>query len=154
MFKLLTKHLNVCILTTCTNLIRIISYICSQFNTTIFKFLLQILMAYLICIRKIHMFTSENEDHQTTNTLDDEHLQCFKSKGLHFIHLNARSLLPKISELRLLAAKTKAAVIAISESWLDQTVGDGEIYIDGYCLERKDRNRNGGGVCLYILTIN
>ena len=31
-------------------------------------------------------FTSENEDRQSTDTLDDEHLQCCKSKGLHFIH--------------------------------------------------------------------
>ena len=32
-----------------------------------------------------------------------------------FIHLNARSLLPKLDELNVLASKTKAAVIGVSE---------------------------------------
>ena len=73
-----------------------------------------------------------------------------QKQGSSFYTFKRKVPVTKISELRLLAAKSNAAVIAISESWLDQSVGDGEIYIDGYCLERKDRNRNGGGVCLYI----
>jgi hypothetical protein len=34
-------------------------------------------------------------------------------KGMHFIHVNARSILPKMSELRIMAKKSKAAVIAM-----------------------------------------
>ena len=64
--------------------------------------------------------------------------------------MNVRSLLNKISELRLLAANTKAAVISLSETWLDDSVLDNEIFISDYCLLRRDRNRNGGGVCMYI----
>ena len=38
----------------------------------------------------------------------------FQSRGLHFLHLNINSLLPKIDELRNIADKSKVAVIGIS----------------------------------------
>ena len=50
---------------------------------------------------------------------DPKFFDCFKSKGLHFSHPNARSLLPKIEELRLVAQNSHAAVIGIAETWLD-----------------------------------
>ena len=40
----------------------------------------------------------------------------FLRKDLHLIHLNARNLLPKLDELNVLASKTKAAVIGVSET--------------------------------------
>ena len=76
--------------------------------------------------------------------------ECLHSKGLNFIHLNTRSLLPKLDELRILAANTKVAVIGITESWLDASVTDSEINITDYSILRRDRNRDGGGVCIYI----
>ena len=70
---------------------------------------------------------------------------------MHFIHLNARSLLPKISELRYLANKQKtAAIISVTETWLDSSVTNSEIKIEGYNIVRRDINRHGGGVCTYI----
>ena len=83
---------------------------------------------------------------------DPKFFDCFKSKGLHFLHLNARSLLPKIEELRLVAQNSHAAVIGITETWLDHSVTDHEIIIPNYTVIRKDRNREGGGVCMYIRT--
>ncbi|KAJ8018258.1 LINE-1 reverse transcriptase-like [Holothuria leucospilota] len=80
----------------------------------------------------------------------DEQFECFNQKGLHFIHLNVRSLIPKLSELKLLAVRTKATIIALSETWLDDSVTNAEISIEGYSVLRRDRNRNGGGVCLYV----
>ena len=74
----------------------------------------------------------------------------FNKRGLHFIHLNINSVLSKIDELRIIANKSKASVIGITESKLDKTVLDGEINIDGYELVRSDRNRHGGGVACYI----
>ena len=64
--------------------------------------------------------------------------------------MNVRSLVHKISELRFIATKTRAVVISLSETWLDESVLDSEMSISDYCLVRCDRNRNGGGVCLYI----
>ena len=74
----------------------------------------------------------------------------FNNKGLHFLHLNINSLLPKVDELRNIAEKTRASVIGITESKLDSSIFDSEINIAGYDVLRKDRNRHGGGVVCYI----
>ena len=74
----------------------------------------------------------------------------FNSRGLHFIHLNINSLLPKIDELRNIAKLSNAAVIGIGESKLDDSVLSSEIHIDNYNTLRCDRNRQGGGVVCYI----
>ena len=77
-------------------------------------------------------------------------MHVFKNRGLHFIHLNINSLLPKIEELRFIAKSTNAAVIGICESKLDASVLEQEINIDNYKILRCDRNRHGGGVACYI----
>ena len=38
-------------------------------------------------------------------------LKCFENKVLHFIHVNTKSLLPKIDELRVLAKETMQPVL-------------------------------------------
>ena len=45
---------------------------------------------------------------------------------------------------------TPLEILAINESKLDDSFTDGEISIPGYTIVRKDRNRHGGGVALYI----
>ena len=74
----------------------------------------------------------------------------FKKRGLHFLHININSLLPKIDELRYIAKLSEAAVIGISESKLDDSVLSSEIQIENYDLIRSDRNRHGGGVACFI----
>ena len=41
-------------------------------------------------------------------------------------------------------------ILTLSETHLDDTVSDGEIAIDGFNCIRRDRNRSGGGVLVYI----
>ena len=36
---------------------------------------------------------------------------CFKMSGLHFLHLNARSIIPKIDEIKLLVLNSRPAVL-------------------------------------------
>ena len=69
---------------------------------------------------------------------------------MHFLHLNVNSLLPKIHKIRQITSRTSATIIGITETKLDKTIYDDEVKIDGYSIIRKDRNRNGGGVCCYI----
>ena len=65
--------------------------------------------------------------------------KCFKKRGLHFIHLNVRSLLPKLDELHIIAIKSKAAVIGVTETWLDDSVEDSEIELqDMLCSEKTE----------------
>ena len=76
----------------------------------------------------------------------------FKTKGLHFLHLNARSLLPKMSELKLVAIRTKAAILSITETWLDETVTNQEVQIENYSVVRSDRTRKGAEfACIYAM---
>ena len=74
-------------------------------------------------------------------------------KGLHFLHININSLLPKIDELKCIANKTKATIIGIAESKLDHTVPDLKVNLSGYDILWCDRNRNGGGVTCYRIYV-
>ena len=53
-------------------------------------------------------------------------------KGLHFLHININSLLPKIDELKCIANKTKATIMGIAESKLDHTLPDLKVNLPGY----------------------
>lgn len=64
--------------------------------------------------------------------------------------MNVRSLLPKIDEIRIFVRDSNPSCILLTETWLDETVFDSEINIHNYVIQRKDRNRHGGGVCIYI----
>ena len=74
----------------------------------------------------------------------------FKKRGMHILHININSLLPKINELREIAKKTNATVIGVTESKLDDSINNSELHIVGYSILRCDRNRKGGGVACYI----
>ena len=66
------------------------------------------------------------------------------------MHLNINSILPKLDELKTIAGNTKAAIIGITESKVDNSISDRQVEIFGYCILRCDRNRNGGGVACYV----
>ena len=75
--------------------------------------------------------------------------QSKKSKLLTVIHVNARSLLRHFDDLTSLVSSERPHIIAISETWLDSSVSNNEIYLAGYNLFRFDRNRSGGGIAVY-----
>ena len=83
-------------------------------------------------------------------TMSGDDWKLFKKRGLHLLHVNINSLLPKIDEIRYIAKMSNAAVIGLTESKLDDSVLDSEINIDGYEVLRCDRNRNGGGVACFV----
>ena len=86
----------------------------------------------------------------TRHQLKDPKFESFNNKGLHLIHLNINSLLPKIDKLCNIAKFSNAAVIGITETKLDNTVYDSEVAIDEYSIVRNDRTRKGRGVACYI----
>lgn len=65
-------------------------------------------------------------------------------------HLNIVSLPAHIDELRISNLFDSLDVFGFNETRLDETVSNGEIKIPGFEIIRKDRKRNGGGVCLYV----
>ena len=92
--------------------------------------------------------TQSNSDVDTSSSTDN--WEVFNKRGLHLIHLNMNSILSKIDELHVIAKKSRASVMRITEPKLDKTVLDEEINIDDYELARSDRNRHGGEVVCYI----
>ena len=93
--------------------------------------------------------------------MDKNHISSFKDlsqrKGVKIVHLNIRSLLPKIDQLRQILVEAKIDIITLSETWLKPEIDTQLVEIDGYTCYRLDRNkgttgkkRGGGGLATYI----
>lgn len=74
----------------------------------------------------------------------------FSNKGLIFAHLNICSLRNKVDEINQICLTNGVHILALSETHLDESVDDSSLTIGGYNLHRRDRNKYGGGVGLYI----
>ena len=70
--------------------------------------------------------------------------------SLTVFYTNCRSLLPKIDHIRLLASVHQPHIISICETWLDESISNDEVFIPGFTLIRRDRNRHGGGIAIFI----
>ena len=64
--------------------------------------------------------------------------------------LNIVSLTNKFDEIDHLLSEKQLDIMALNETRLDSTIPDNMVNIDGYDVVRKDRTRNGGGVCIYL----
>ena len=59
-----------------------------------------------------------------------------KTKKLTVIHLNTRSLLRHFDELQYFVSVTCPEILCLSETWLDPSINDSEVYLRGYSLFR------------------
>lgn len=70
-----------------------------------------------------------------------------------FMFLNIQRLLvstkPKIKMLYDLCT-LNTLFICLAETWLHEGILDAEVYIPGFTIIRSDRQREGGGICLYV----
>ena len=71
------------------------------------------------------------------------------SQSFKIAKLNIRSMVKNIDEFRMYALNHQYDIICINETRLDNTVNN-EVQLDGYYLVRKDRNRHGSGVAMFI----
>ena len=84
--------------------------------------------------------------------INDMDISCITNrKGLKILHLNINGLLHKLDYVKMLADKIKFDVLSSNQTKLDGSIGDKDIEIPGYTTYRKDRNKYGGGVLLYIV---
>ena len=58
--------------------------------------------------------------------------------------------MPKLDELRGLTETESPDVICIVETWLSSDVSDNELVTSDYQILRRDRDRHGGGVMMYV----
>ena len=72
------------------------------------------------------------------------------SSQVSILLTNCRSVYHKLDELRTLTLQHHPHVICLCETWLDHSIADTELFLPNYSLIRRDRNRHGGGIALYI----
>lgn len=70
---------------------------------------------------------------------------------LHYCHVNAGSLPPKIDDFRSFFEGTNLDIVVASETWLKSYHSDKAVAIPGFELVRNDRRlKRSGGVILYV----
>ena len=83
------------------------------------------------------------------------------AQQLSVLQLNARSIMPKLSELTTIASSLRSHIIAVTETWLSSSVTDGVILLpnDGTFVradrsspEKPRRSRGGGSSCSFVTT--
>ncbi len=87
---------------------------------------------------------------ESTLVRNNSNSQCSSTQPNPSIYFNARSILPKLDNLRAEATAQKPSVICIVESWLSENniiyhISDSEI---NYQITR---NRHGGGIHVHVL---
>ena len=87
---------------------------------------------------------------KSTQISNDLNFDVLYEKGLKCVQLNIVSLTKNIDELRTILIKNGVHVCALNETRLDKDIDDSDIKVPDYSVIRKDRNRNGGGVAIYI----
>ena len=67
-----------------------------------------------------------------------------------FLLSNVRSLCNKLDEVSFRISSMKPDIAVLTESWLDEQIPDSSVALPSYSVVRKDRNRFGGGILIYI----
>ena len=88
----------------------------------------------------------------------DEFCHLFKSlreqrqshPGVILAHLNINGLLSKFDWIGLLLRLRLPDILCLSETKIDESVTDATLSVSGYEFFRNDRDRQGGGLCMYI----
>ena len=100
------------------------------------------------------LITNETRNKESTvYTNHKKHCYNEHNTHIHCILLNARSIVRKDYELKLLVHDENIDIIFITESRTAEHIGEAEINIPGYDLIRKDSmNKRGGGCLIYALS--
>ena len=87
-----------------------------------------------------------------TNQVMSEHIwhQFQKAKGFKIMSPNIYTLLKHMDELRILIDQEMPHVIGINETKIDSSISETDIQTEGYRAVRRDTNKWGGGVALFI----
>ena len=81
------------------------------------------------------------------NSLENSVKFCYKC-----VYLNAKSIVNKRNELRIVIEDIDPHVIGITESWATTDISDSELRMTGYVMFRKDRIGRREVALFYILT--
>jgi exonuclease III len=73
-----------------------------------------------------------------------------KLKGFKIGQLNITSLVKHVEKFRIFIHEQPIDILCIDKPRLDNSISSAEVEICGYEIVRRDRNRNGGGVAIYL----
>lgn len=77
-------------------------------------------------------------------------LSTLPKRGLKIAHVNICSIRNKLQDLSEVLSSACLNILALSETHVDETFQDGELFIQEYDIYRKDGNAHGGGVAMYV----
>ncbi|XP_075539218.1 uncharacterized protein LOC142573891, partial [Dermacentor variabilis] len=80
----------------------------------------------------------------------DNSAHCSRPEQLSVLLVNCRSVKNKVDNFMSLVATVKPQIVMGTESWLDNTIPNVEIFPPGFTVYRKDRHGHGGGVFILI----
>lgn len=90
---------------------------------------------------------AETSEYARTNSVTVK----FTSRFLQSGHINICSLRNKVNNVHFLIHKLDLDVLALSETWLNDSDSNASLHIPGFRIFRRDRlTGNHGGVCIYI----
>ena len=112
----------------------------------------ELLVCSICNVKEIQDYTqgTQNQNAQILEKLK----QYLGQRDLKILHQNVNGLLSKLNHIKILLHDSGRNIhaLGITESKLNNSVGDFELHIEGYVNVRKDRNtvKNLGVVCVCI----
>ena len=97
-----------------------------------------------------HQECEESETFNSGESSDSKPKVLKRIKGLKMASLNADRLLLKLDQVRVFCEESNIDVLAVNETKLEPSVNDHEVRIPDFDVVRRDRNKYGGGVCIYV----
>ena len=77
--------------------------------------------------------------------------RCTSSQSINICQFNARSIRNKMNEISYFTKQNNVHIITISETWLGPEFSDNYLNLPNFqTVFRQDRNKNGGGVCIFV----
>ena len=116
--------------------------------------LCRVLILILLMISgNVHVHPGPSSDVTSPNAGLASNDLCFDyfcaRKNLGFLHVNTRSILPKMDQLKVWVESSNPDVLVITETWLRRSIPYPEVNLSGYKLFRQDRSSRGGGVAIF-----
>ena len=93
--------------------------------------------------------------HTAENSLQSEFK--FDHRGIHIANINIRHLKPKVDQIKIMLQKSNIDILGTCETFCSKNDDDKIVNINGFTIERKDRDscpdiktNKGGGILIYI----
>ena len=104
-----------------------------------------------------HTLQGSSTNQPTSTQMYKDNL-IFQRRGIHIGNLNIRHLKPKVDDVKVFLNKeNNVDIFGVCETFLNKTIDTTTLNIDGFKIERKDREdcnlietNNGGGIVIYI----